>query len=79
MHLDPLAVVAPRAKDAIVRAHAKRAGRNLLRGRSTEAIEAETKRLSGISGKAMSEEKASWVNKRIVLLRNLAKLKKDEL
>jgi hypothetical protein len=44
MHLDPLAVVAPRAKDAIVRAHAKRAGRNLLRGRSTEAIEAATAR-----------------------------------
>lgn len=45
---------------------------------TASAIAAESKRLEGMQGKAMSDDKKSWVSKRIVLLRNLAK-GKDEL
>ena len=41
------------------------------------AISAETKRLEGMAGKPMSDDKKSWLSKRLVLLRNLAKTKEE--
>jgi len=46
---------------------------------SLEAISAEVKRLTGMSGKAMSTDKKAWLSKRLFLLNKLEVAKKDEL
>ena len=43
----------------------------------TAAVKTEIKRLEGMSGKAMSDEKKGWLNKRLTLLRNMAKMKDE--
>merc|ERR1719231_293610 len=41
------------------------------------AVQTEIKRLEGMAGKKMADDKKGWLNKRLTLLRNMAKLKDE--